>query len=106
MIGGRLGNTLFLAAMAALVAVPIAVGLGILAARFRETWFDKAISIVTLAAISMPEFFIGYLLIYVFAVKLLVAPRSPASTRAWRSARSSGPWPCPWPRWRWWSSRT
>jgi peptide/nickel transport system permease protein len=74
MIAGRLGNTLFLAAMAALVAVPIAVGLGILAARFRETWLDKAISVVTLAAISMPEFFIGYLLIYVFAVKLLVAP--------------------------------
>jgi peptide/nickel transport system permease protein len=74
MIAGRLGNTLFLAAMAALVAVPIAVGLGILAARFRETWIDKTISIVTLAAISMPEFFIGYVLIFVFAVKLMVAP--------------------------------
>lgn len=74
MIQGRLANTLFLAAMAALVAVPVAVGLGILAARFRETWLDKSISIVTLAAISMPEFFVGYLLIYVFAVKLMVAP--------------------------------
>lgn len=74
MIQGRLANTLFLAAMAALVAVPVAVGLGILAARFRETWLDKTISIVTLAAISMPEFFVGYLLIYVFAVKLMVAP--------------------------------
>jgi peptide/nickel transport system permease protein len=60
--------------MAALVAVPVAVGLGILAARFRETWIDKAISIVTLAAISMPEFFIGYVLIFIFAVKLMLAP--------------------------------
>lgn len=74
MIQGRLMNTLFLAAMAALVAVPIAVGLGILAARFRETWIDKTVSVVTLAAISMPEFFVGYLLIYVFAVKLMLAP--------------------------------
>ncbi|HEX6012304.1 MAG TPA: ABC transporter permease, partial [Geminicoccaceae bacterium] len=74
MIGGRLGNTLFLAGVAALVAVPVAVTLGIVAARFRESWLDKTISIVTLAAISMPEFFIGYLLIFVFAVKLMVAP--------------------------------
>src|SRR5918995_2939712 len=71
MIGGRLGNTLFLAGVAAVVAVPIAVLLGLIAARFRETWLDKTISIVTLAAISMPEFFIGYLLIFVFAVKLM-----------------------------------
>jgi peptide/nickel transport system permease protein len=74
MISGRLGNTLFLASMAALVAVPIAILLGLIAARFRETWLDKTISIVTLSAISMPEFFIGYILIFVFAVKLLWAP--------------------------------
>jgi peptide/nickel transport system permease protein len=74
MISGRLGNTLFLASVAALVAVPIAILLGLIAARFRETWLDKTISIVTLSAISMPEFFIGYILIFVFAVKLYWAP--------------------------------
>ena len=74
MISGRLGNTLFLAGVAALVAVPIAILLGLIAARFRETWLDKAISIITLSAISMPEFFIGYLLIFIFAVKLFWAP--------------------------------
>jgi peptide/nickel transport system permease protein len=74
MIGGRLGNTLFLAGVAAVVAVPIAVLLGLIAARFRETWLDKTISIATLSAISMPEFFIGYMLIFIFAVKLLWAP--------------------------------
>jgi peptide/nickel transport system permease protein len=74
MIAGRLKNTLFLACMAALVAVPISVGLGILAARYRESWLDKGISVITLAAISMPEFFIGYILIYFFAVKLFWAP--------------------------------
>lgn len=74
MIAGRLMNTLFLAACAAIVAVPISVGLGILAARYRESWLDKGISVITLAAISMPEFFIGYMLIFVFAVKLFWAP--------------------------------
>jgi peptide/nickel transport system permease protein len=74
MIGGRLGNTLFLAGVAAIVAVPIAVLLGLIAARFRDTWLDKTISIATLSAISMPEFFIGYILIFIFAVKLFWAP--------------------------------
>ncbi len=74
MISGRLENTLFLAGVAAAVAVPVAVTLGIVAARFRETWLDKTISVLTLSAISMPEFFIGYILIFVFAVKLFWAP--------------------------------
>jgi peptide/nickel transport system permease protein len=74
MIGGRLGNTLFLAGVAAIVAVPVAVLLGLIAARFRDSWLDKTISIATLSAISMPEFFIGYILIFIFAVKLFWAP--------------------------------
>src|SRR5919106_23537 len=77
MIAGRLGNTLFLAGAAAVVAVPLAVMLGLLAALYRDTWFDKTISISTLAAISMPEFFIGYLLIFFIAIQLAwLAPLS------------------------------
>src|SRR5262245_31130591 len=41
LIGSRLGNTLFLAGVAAAVAVPLAVFLGVLAALYRESWFDK-----------------------------------------------------------------
>lgn len=70
MIAGRLGNTLFLAGTAAAVAVPLAVSLGLLAALHRDTWFDKAISTSTLAAISMPEFFIGYVLVFFIAIQL------------------------------------
>lgn len=69
-IGKRLGNTLFLAASAAVVAVPLAVFLGLLAVRYRNRWPDKLISGLTLASISLPEFFIGYVLIFFFAVKL------------------------------------
>ena len=73
-IGKRLGNTLFLAAAAATIAVPLAIVLGILAVRYRNTLFDRFISIVTLSAVSLPEFFAGYLLIVLFAVKLRWLP--------------------------------
>ncbi len=69
-IGARLGNTLFLAAVAAMISVPIAILLGLLAVRYKDRWPDKVISATTLASISLPEFFIGYLLILVFGVKL------------------------------------
>lgn len=69
-IGGRLKNTLFLAFWAAVVAVPLAIFLGLLAVRFKDRWPDKLISAVTLASISIPEFLIGYLLMYFIAVKL------------------------------------
>ena len=70
----RLGNTLFLAALAALVAVPVAVGLGVAAAVWRGRIFDRAASALTLAAISVPEFFVGYLLIVLLAVRLPLFP--------------------------------
>ena len=69
-LGQRLGNTLFLAFWAALLSVPLAVTLGLVAVRYKNRWPDKLISGVTLASISLPEFFIGYLLIYFVSVKL------------------------------------
>ncbi|WP_158966905.1 ABC transporter permease [Chachezhania sediminis] len=69
-IGKRLSNTLFLAGCAAIIAVPLAVLLGLIAVRFRDRWPDRLISTITLASISLPEFLIGYLVIYFVAVKL------------------------------------
>ena len=63
-------NTLFLAGVAALIAVPLSVGLGIIAAINEGKWQDRLANIVSLATISVPEFFIAYILILVFAVKL------------------------------------
>ncbi len=68
-LGKRLGNTMFLAFWAALLSVPLAILLGLVAVRFRGRWPDKLISGLTLTSISLPEFFIGYLLIYFIAVK-------------------------------------
>ena len=69
-ISGRLYNTLFLAATAAVIAIPFSILLGLIAVRYRNRWPDKVISAGTLASISLPEFFIGYLLILVFSVNL------------------------------------
>ena len=74
LIGWRFGNTIFLAAVAAVVAVPIAVILGILAALYRNTLFDKIISMATLSTISFPEFFVAYILIALFSVKIEIFP--------------------------------
>lgn len=73
-LSGRLGNTLFLAACAAVVSIPLAIILGLLAVRFRNRWPDKMISAVTLATISIPEFILGYLVMYLVAVKLRWLP--------------------------------
>jgi peptide/nickel transport system permease protein len=75
-LGDRLWNTLFLAFWAAAVSVPLAIVLGLLAVRYRNGLVDKAISGVALASTSLPEFFIGYLLVLVFAVKLQWFPGS------------------------------
>ena len=73
-IGKRLGATMFLAFWAALISVPVAILLGLVAVRYLNRWHDKLISGSTLAAISLPEFMIAYILIFVFAVKLGWAP--------------------------------
>ncbi|AUO22734.1 ABC transporter permease [Pseudomonas sp. SDT2931_S440] len=70
LIGARLGNTLRLAALAALVSVPLALVLGMLAALYRNSWFDRLLNTSALSAVSFPEFFVAYLLILVFSVKL------------------------------------
>lgn len=66
----RFFNTMFLAGYAALIAIPLSVGLGILAAIREGRPVDRISNILTLMTISVPEFFIGYLLIVIFAVQL------------------------------------
>lgn len=80
-VGKRLGNTLFLAFWAAIIAVPLAIFLGLLAVRYRERWPDKAISAFTLASISIPEFLIGYLLMFFVGVQLRWFPSTAISFR-------------------------
>ena len=69
MIAPRLLNTLFLASAAALIAVPLSLFLGVMAALYRNSLFDRVINVVSLTSISSPEFFLAYILIMFLAVK-------------------------------------
>ncbi|MTH62051.1 ABC transporter permease [Paracoccus litorisediminis] len=66
----RLANTLFLAAITAAIAVPVALLLGLMAALYRNTRFDRIVNAATLSTVAMPEFLVAYLVILVLAVKL------------------------------------
>ena len=69
-IAPRLYNTFFLAIMTAIIAVPLALFLGIMAALYRNSLYDRAVNAVTLTTIATPEFFIAYLLMFFLAIKL------------------------------------
>ncbi|MCU9850583.1 ABC transporter permease [Defluviimonas sp. WL0024] len=73
-MGQRLSNTLFLAACAAVIAVPTAILLGLIAVRYEGRWPDKLISGVTLSTVSVPEFLLGYIAMFLLAVKVTAFP--------------------------------
>lgn len=73
-LDSRLGNSFFLAGYAAVIAVPLALVLGILSALFRNSIFDRTTNIFALTAISLPEFFVAYVLILFLAVQTPLFP--------------------------------
>jgi peptide/nickel transport system permease protein len=66
----RYPATIELALASLLIAVAIAIPLGVVAGSNRGTWIDNASSVAALVGISLPSFVIGPMLVYVFAVKL------------------------------------
>ena len=93
LIAPRLANTLFLAGLTAVIAVPLALALGITAALWRGSIYDRAVNATTLSTISMPEFFVAYILILVlgslypvFPSLANVSPETPFWERLYRCA--------------------
>jgi len=66
----RYPATIELAVVAMVIAVCIAIPLGVMAGKNRGTLIDNGLSVVALVGISLPSFVIGPMLVYVFAVKL------------------------------------
>ena len=64
----RFSNTIFLAGLTAIVAVPLSLLIGVLAALYRNSVFDRVANMSTLTSISSPEFFLAYVLILLLAV--------------------------------------
>ena len=73
--------SLELAILATIVAVLLAIPLGVIAALKQDTWVDYAVRIFSLAGIATPSFWLGIILIYVFSIQLGWLP----------SARMGGP---------------
>jgi peptide/nickel transport system permease protein len=74
LIESRLPNSLLLAALTALVSVPLALTLGIASAMWRGSRFDRAVSVASVSVVSVPEFLIATVAVMIFAVKLRWLP--------------------------------
>ncbi len=70
LIGPRLANSLFLAALTATVAVPLALLLGITAAIWRGSIYDRVTNIAAVSLVSVPEFLLATIAVILFAVQL------------------------------------
>jgi peptide/nickel transport system permease protein len=71
-----LGNTLLLTGTAFLISTLLAIALGTTAAVHRGSWLDRGINLFAYAGISIPSFWLGLVLIYIFAVRLGWLPAS------------------------------
>lgn len=74
LISGRLTNTLKLAGLTTLVSVPLALTLGITAAMWRRSLYDRIVTVATIGIISVPEFVVATSAVLLFAVYLKWLP--------------------------------
>jgi peptide/nickel transport system permease protein len=70
LIETRLPNSLMLAGLTTVVAVPIALAIGILSAMFRGSLLDRALNLLTLSTVAVPEFLVATIAVLIFAVNL------------------------------------
>lgn len=73
-ISDRLPNSLLLAALTALVAVPVALAIGIGSAMNRGGRLDRALNVATLSMVAVPEFLVATIAVLIFSVKLRWLP--------------------------------
>ncbi|WP_209091642.1 ABC transporter permease [Agrobacterium tumefaciens] len=76
LIGQKLPVTIQLAVMAMFFAMVIGIPIGILAAVKKNTWIDYTANIVALSGLSIPNFWLGIMLILLVSVKLGWLPAS------------------------------
>lgn len=76
MIGSHIKPTISLAVYALVIAACIAIPMGMVAARKKGAAVDHAVTVVSLAGISLPSFLLGLFLMLVFSVRLRMFPVS------------------------------
>ena len=70
LIGQRVGTTAWLTLFAMLISVGIGVPVGVLAAWRKGSWLDRLVMVFALSGFSMPTFWLGFILVYVFAITM------------------------------------
>ncbi len=70
LISGRLGNTMVMSGLVAVISIPISIALGLWAAMHPGALLDRIVTFGTLSLISVPEFFIATILVLILAVEL------------------------------------
>jgi peptide/nickel transport system permease protein len=86
LIGQRAATTAWLTLFAMLISVGIGVPVGVVAAWRRGSWVDRAVMMFAVSGFSMPTFWLGFILVYVFAITagwLPVQGYQPLATGLW-----------------------
>ncbi|MGH7415342.1 MAG: ABC transporter permease [Candidatus Rokuibacteriota bacterium] len=68
LIGQRAATTIWLTLFAMLISVGVGVPIGVLAAWRKGSWLDRAVMVFAVSGFSMPTFWLGFILVYVFAI--------------------------------------
>jgi len=68
LIGQRAATTIWLTLFAMLISVGVGVPIGVVAAWRRGSWLDRVIMLFAVSGFSMPTFWLGFILVYVFAI--------------------------------------
>ncbi|HEX6959631.1 MAG TPA: ABC transporter permease [Ferrovibrio sp.] len=74
MIADRVEPTISLALVTLIFSVAVAVPIGIIAAWKQSSWIDRGIMALSVAGFSVPVFVLGYILIYIFSIRLDLLP--------------------------------
>ena len=79
-------NSLLLAITASLIAFPIGLLLGFIAGYFRDSWIDRVVTAIAIAGVSLPNYWLGMVLVIIFSVQLGWLPAmgaGPAGADGW-----------------------
>lgn len=83
---GAVGNSLLLAVTAAVIAFPTGAFLGFLAGYFRDSWIDRAVTSLSITGVSVPNYWLGIVLVIIFSVNLGWLPSmgaGPGGSQGW-----------------------